>query len=263
MQTFPVGTNAVVEIEFSNNDGDPVTPTALSYTVLNGSGETVRADTPIADLTGTSTIVTVPHALIAAPGGYAIELSITVAGGEVFVQEAVFGVVPQVRLEFLKNTFQSRASALFIANSIPGLSSWAGASRNEQETALIEAFSRITRLNFFIPWPELMDVQNRIAPEYQSHLTPRMWPLMTPSLYAIYPDYFRDALNKAQVAQANFLLTDDPIGDRRRGGLFSEKIGESSIMFKNGVRPLDETVCREAMNYLTQFINTRITLTRS
>jgi hypothetical protein len=110
----------------------------------------------------------------------------------------------------------------------------------------------------------VLDLQNRIAPRYQSHITPRMWPLMTPEIWTIYPDYFKEALNRAQIIQANFLLTPNSAADRRRDGVFSEKIGESSIMFKNGVRPLDEdTVCRPAMNVLAQFLNTRITTTRS
>jgi hypothetical protein len=91
-----------------------------------------------------------------------------------------------------------------------------------------------------------------------------MWPLMTASVWQEYPAYFRDALARAQVIQANALLTFDPIADRRRAGVFSEKIGESSMMFKNGVRKLDEdTVCRPALNELAQFINNRITLTRA
>jgi hypothetical protein len=264
MKTFPVGTDAVVEVAFLDNDGNPVTPIALSYVVKDATGENVVDATAIAGLTGTSTDIAVPHGLISTPGGYSVELFITVAGGQVFIQEEIFAVQPQARLQFLVNTFQTRASAAYVSSSIPNLISWMGADKDDQTVALIEAFRRITLLNFFIPWPEVLDLQNRIAPRYQSHLTPRMWPLMTPEIWAIYPDYFKDALNRAQVIQANALLTSDPMADRRRGGLFSEKIGESSIMFKNGVRPLDnDNVSRDAMNVLAQFINNRISITRS
>jgi hypothetical protein len=263
MLTFPVGTNAVVEVPFLDNDGSPVTPTALSYVVKDASGENVVDTTAITVLTGTSTDITVPNGLISTPGGYSAELFITVAGGQVFVQEEVFLVKPTVQLQFLVNTFQTRANALYTGNSIPNMLYWMGATKDDQTAALIEAFRRITLLNFFIPWPEVLDLQNRIAPRYQSHLTPRMWPLMTPDIWTIYPDYFKDALNRAQVIQANALLNVDPRADRRRAGVFSEKIGESSIMFKSGVRPLDDLVSRDAMNALSQFLNTRITTTRS
>jgi hypothetical protein len=263
MKTFPVGTDAIVEVAFLDNDGDPVTPTSLSYVVKDGTGEEIVPLAPISVLTGTSTDITVPNGLISAPGGYSIELFITVASGQVFVQEEVFTVQPTVKLQFLVNTFQSRASALYVASQTPNMIAWMGADKDDQTVALMEAFRRIILLNFFIPWPEVLDLQNRIAPRYQSHLTPRMWPLMTPEIWTIYPDYFKDALNRAQVIQANAILTFDPMGDRRRAGVFSEKIGESSLMFKSGVRPLEDTVSRDAMSVLAQFINTRITLTRS
>jgi hypothetical protein len=263
MRTFPVGTNAVVEVPFLDNDGSPVTPVALAYAVKDSAGEDVVPLTAIATLTGTSTDISIPNGLISTPGGYSIELFITVAGGEVLVQEEVFAVQPTVKLQFLVNTFQTRANALYVSGSIPNLIAWMGATKDDQTTALIEAFRRITLLNFFIPWPEVLDLQNRIAPRYQSHLTPRMWPLMTPDIWTIYPDYFKDALNRAQVIQANALLNSDPMADRRRAGVFSEKIGESSLMFKSGVRPLDDAVSRDAMNALAQFINNRISVTRS
>lgn len=264
MLTVPVGTNAVVELPFIDNDGDPVTPTALAYVVKNAEGEQIVPSTPISTLTGTSTTVTVPSGLISAAGGYSIELFITVASGAVFVQEEIFLVKQVARLQFLVNSFQTRAQAAYTASTVPNLISWLGADKEDQEVALMEAYRRLILQNYFIPWPEVLDLQNRIAPRYQSHITPRMWPLMTPTLWEVYPDYFKEALNRAQVIQANFLLTSDPTADRRRGGVFSEKIGESSIMFKSGVRPLDEdTVCRPAMNVLTQFLNTRITTTRS
>jgi hypothetical protein len=263
MQSFPVGTNAVVEVPFLDSDGNPVTPTALAYVVKDGQGTTLVDTTAISVLSGTSTDIAIPGGLLAAPGGYSVELFITIAGGEVYIQEEVFAVKPLVQLQFLTNTFQTRANALYVSGSIPNLISWMGATKDAQTAALIEAFRRITLLNFFIPWPEVLDLQNRIAPRYQSHLTPRMWPLMTPDIWTIYPDYFKDALNRAQVIQANQLLTADPMADRRRGGLFSEKIGESSVMFKSGVRPLDDIVSRDAMTALSQFLNTRITTTRS
>ncbi|MCK1543418.1 hypothetical protein IVB12_15990 [Bradyrhizobium sp. 179] len=263
MKTFPVGTDAVVEIAFLDNDGNPVTPTALSYVVKDGEGQEVVALTPIADLTGTSTDITVPNGLIATPGGYSIELFITVADGQVFVQEEVFSVKPTAQLQFLVNTFQTRANALYVASQIPNLTAWMGAGKDDQTTALIESFRRLSLLNYVIPRPEV-DAQDYLDMECAWRLTPRMWPLMTTSVWQEYPAYFKEALNRAQVIQANQLMTFDPMADRRRAGVFSEKIGESSLMFKNGVRPLEEdTVCRPALNVLAQFINNRISITRS
>lgn len=262
MLSFRIGADAVVELPFWNDDGDPVTPTGLSYRVLDSTGAETVAATTIADLSGTETIITVPSAVLTAPGAYQIELSISVSA-QTYIQEAIFTVTPVTRLEILKNTFQSRLNAVYLGTMIPNLTYWIGAEREDQEVALIEAFRRITLLNFYIPWPDAIDVMNRIAPAYQSHITPRMWPLMTSEIWATYPEYFRQAVLNAQVVEANAVLTVDPMKSRREGGLFSEKIGESSIMFKSGVRPLSDGLSRDAMSILSQFIANRITVTRS
>jgi hypothetical protein len=114
-----------------------------------------------------------------------------------------------------------------------------------------------------IPWPELLDMQSRIAPHYKADITPRMWPLMTEDLFAQYPEAFREALKRAQVVEANQILTGDGYASRRKAGLMSESVGESSMMFKAGVRPLDLGISREALDYLTGFLNNRITTTRA
>ncbi len=264
MQNFPVGSDAVVEIPFWNNDGDPITPTGLSYRVTGSWGDEIVVPTVIANLTGTSTTITVPAAVFALPGGYTIELSIAV-GSQTFIQETIVGIVPVARLEFLRNTFLSRAGAAYVASSIPNLVYWVGAEKGDHEVALMEAFRRITLMSFSVPWPT-SNAQDRIEDDEQSIITPRMWPLMTTTAFAEYPEHFRYALTHAQLIEANAVLAsaNDPLTARRRGGVFSEKIGESSIMFKSGVRPLDEdTISRAALNLLSQFLNNRITTTRA
>lgn len=262
MQTVSVGSNAIIEVPFLDDDGTPVTPTGLRYVVLDASGNEVVGETVIGDLTGTSTTITVGSDVLGQVGGYTLELMIDV-GAQTYTQEAVFGVTTSQQLQFLVNTFQTRASALFVAQTIPNITAWLGASKDQQNIALINAFERITRLNFYIPWPELIDLQNRIAPNWVAEIGPRMWPLMTPALWAAYPQNFRDAMNKAQVADANEVLTLDPYADRRRAGLMSESIGESSMMFRAGVRPIDLPVGKKAMEYLTMFLSNRTTTTRS
>lgn len=118
-------------------------------------------------------------------------------------------------------------------------------------------------MNFIIPYPEIVDVQSIYAPEYYAEISPRMWPLMTTALYSRYPTVFTTALCKAQVCEANVILTGDPIGDKIRSGLFSEKVGESSMMFRSGLGPLKTVVDRKTLEYLSGFTNNRITTTRS
>jgi hypothetical protein len=259
---IPVGSDATLDVPFVDLNGDPVTPTGLAYAVYDGEGVPIVELTPIADLTGTHATITVPAGLHAQPGGYSIQLFITV-GSQTFIEEVVYGVFAVNSLVFLKNSFQTFAQAFYLATNIPNLTSITGSSKKEIVPALIEAFDRITKLNFVIPWPELLDMQSRIAPHYKQGLTPLMWPLMTEELFAQYPENFRKALCKAQVVEANQILTGDSYASRRRAGLMSESVGESSMMFKAGVRPLDLGMSREALDCLTGFLNNRITTTRA
>jgi hypothetical protein len=90
-----------------------------------------------------------------------------------------------------------------------------------------------------------------------------MWPLMTNALFSRYPPIFVTALCRGQVSEANAILAGDPIGDKIRSGLFSEKIGESSMMFRSGIGPLKTTVSRETLQYLQGYTNNRVYTTRS
>jgi hypothetical protein len=263
MQTFTVGSDAVVHVPFLNSNGDPVTPSAASYQVLDMNDAQVVAPTAIGDVSGTDAVVTVPTTSLV-PGGYTIRLTMTV-GSQSISHEELFGVIAVNRLTYLKNTFQTYANAVFVSRDIPNMVYWLGASRDDQTLALIEAFNRLSRFNYWIPWPEIVDMQNRIAPNWVSTLNANMWPLITPENYASYPIEFRTALNRAQVAEANAVLQggDDGYSVRRRAGLMSEKVGESSIMFHAGPRPLDLGVSRQALDFLTQYLNNRLSLTRS
>lgn len=265
MQSFKFGSDVVLTVSFiDENGGNPVTPTAASYAVFDSNGEQIVPTTSVADTSGTDAQITIPANKHVAPGGYALVLTMTV-GADTVENSVIYLVVPAQRLQILKNTFVTIQQAMFIASTTPGLQSWTGAGSDDQVASMAEAFSRLTRLNYVIPWPELVDMQSRIAPYYKSEITPRMWPLMTPDLYAAYPEQFRNAIAKAQVIEANAVIVEptDGYAARRRAGLMSESIGESSIMFRAGTRPLETPVSTDTLKCLTGFLNNRITLTRS
>jgi hypothetical protein len=113
-----------------------------------------------------------------------------------------------------------------------------------------------------ISWPEFPDMQSVLFPEYTSGLSPRMWPMMTPDLYERYPVQFRDAMMDAQIIEANQVLAGDVIGDKMRSGLLAWTVGESKMMFRSGVGPLQGRLSRDTMNRLTGWLNNRVTLTR-
>jgi len=262
MNSFPVDTDAILQVPFAREDGTAVTPTAASYVVLDGSGNTLVSRTTVNDVSGTSTAITVPAASNAEEGARSLVLTMTTAQGTV-IAETVFAIVGQTALTFLVNTIQTYAQALFTAQSIPGLDAFKAAAKQDQTIALIEGFRRLTLMNYVIPWPEVVDVMNYLYPRYAWEITPRMWPMMSADLYSRYPEGYHLAMRRAQVVEANFILTGDVIGDKMRSGLLAWTVGESKMMFRSGVKPLHGTLARETMNHLQGWVDNRRTITRS
>lgn len=261
MQTFPIGSDAIIKIPFVNDAGAPVTPTALSYVVRDELGDVVVQMTDIADLAGTSTTITVPAASHEAEGGYSVELFVTDDNGT-YIREVVYGIVATQRLVYLKNSLQTYTQAIYRTRDLQNLDAFLANDKETQCVALIESFRRLTLMNYTIPWPEYPDVQSLLMPEWVSGLSPRMWPLMTADLYERYPVDFRNALADAQVIEASAVLTTDGVNEKMRMGLLAWTVGESKMMFKSGVRPLEGHVSSATMKRLQGWLNNRITLNR-
>lgn len=262
MITVPVGTQAVLTVPFADSTGAAVTPVSASYQVLDGDDQVLVTDTGVS-VSGPTVDITVPADINAAVGARSIHLKMTLANGTVLFADTIYGVVEAVRLQFLKNTFQTYQQALFTARDLPGVTKFTSSVRDDQQLAMIEAFRRLTLLNYFIPWPEFVDVMNYLYPRYAWHITPRMWPQMTPDLYGQYPAAYHRAMQQAQVIEANAILTGNKMDDKIRAGLLAWSVGESKMMFKSGVSPLRPSVSRDTLNYLKGWLNNNYTITRS
>lgn len=263
MRTIGPNEQIVISVPVIDEDGNPVTPTALAWVLRDENDEIIRPSEDIEIVEDqTDYDITVPASSNIELGPRSVELRITHAGG-VSISSVVYGVIERARLIYATNSFQTLSQAIFLARDIPNIDSFLAASRNEQEKGLIEAFYRLTRLNFVIPPNEYTDTQSRILMECAGRLTPRMWAEITPELLNEYPARFLLALRKAQIAEANEIASGDPIAAKRRAGLLSESIGESSMMFRTGVRPLELGTSRVALSYLTGYLNNRLTIGRA
>jgi hypothetical protein len=265
MNIYPINSAVAITVPFVDYNGSPVVPAMLSYTLYDQLGAVLTGPTSVAFTSGdTSTTIIIPGNLNTAAGPRVMELTIDTASA-IYISEQVYALAPapSQRLVFLQNSFQTHAQALFLARDMLNLDAWSAATPTLQQTAMIASFERLKLMNYVIPYPEIVDVQSIYAPEYYAEISPRMWPLMTAALYSRYPAVFTLALCKGQICEANAILTGDPIGDKIRSGLFSEKIGESSMMFRSGIGPLKTVVSRATLEYLQGFTNNRIMTTRS
>lgn len=76
---------------------------------------------------------------------------------------------------------------------------------------------------------------------------------LTPELWAELQPWQREALIRAQVIEANFLLSGNTVEKQRYSGLMSHSAGESAHFYRAG-RPLELPVCRAAANALKGII---------
>ena len=266
MKTYPVGVDIAVTIPFIDLNGDPVTPTGLSVRVLDEDGNQVMPPTSVTLTPGetdlTHTIGSAYNSLATGviKGLRVVELSMTTSGG-VIPSVVMYMIQRNSNLVILDDSFQTYEQALVLASQMPALIGWDGATESERKNALAEAFRRLTTIGYRIRRPEDVDTQNTI-PDTDEVIQPRYWPIMTLERWGLLSDRFKIAIKKAQIAEANEILRGDIVGDKRRSGLLSETIGESSMMFRSG-KPLDLGISASALSYVTGYVETRITITRS
>jgi hypothetical protein len=269
MKTYPVGVAVTVTIPLVDFNGDPVTPTGLSYVVYNENDEEVVEETALDVTEGmTDAEITVPGDLNTvvegAPAGIrTVVLQIDVEGGS-FRIDLLYKLRANVPLVLLKNSFQTYAGAQLLASEMTRMFGWDGADDATRQAALVEAYERLTRVGYRVRRPQDIDFQNTVGElnDLEDIIEPRSWPVLQLTRWQNLPDHFKRALKRAQVLEANEILRGDKIGEKRRSGLMSESIGESSMMFRPG-KPLQLGISAPALEALTGYINIRMTLTRS
>jgi len=247
--------NAAVSITVPYQDslGNAVTPTAVSYRVLDGQGQEVIASTLHSGFTPGDTEITIE---VDASNNLldvgelrdlrVVEVIMTTANGEV-INSGSYLIEATDTLEVMTNTFQSFGSAVLVAMEIAGIDAWSVAAERSQKTALINAFHAISNLSFYVTSG---DAQDRLS----SSVEIRDIKSLTAEELAALPEDFLVALKRAQIIEANAQLGGDPIGDKRRDGLMSETVGESSNMYRPG-KPLLLPVSDDTMRALSRYVS--------
>ena len=197
----------------------------------------------------TDTEITIPSlANVLAPGeisgGRVVRLAIETADGihqarETYVLRAYERLVPP------RNSFMTDAAAQALAFDIPGLTGFAGADATDREAALIEAHARIAR----VPVTPVITPYYRRAKVYDRH----SWPDVTADEFRTIHQGMKRAPMRAQLREANDILASDPVRDKRRSGVLSERIGESSVTL-SPTTATETPASPEAMAELVGFI---------
>ncbi|MVX56400.1 hypothetical protein [Parasutterella muris] len=202
-------------------------------------------------------------------------LKVTTESGGVLNLEYVYGLTVADPLVVGVNSFMTYRQAQRLAMDMSKLSNWDLMPQSQRISALMEAKAHICRLNFNFGTVQLdMSKQDYVV---QAAGKPRS--VKVGDIFGVYgdsvkledlepedfeklPQKFKDALMKAQLAEADDVLTVDSIADRRRQGLILETIGEVKQMFSS-VLPAQTAVSSRAMSYLARYLSTGKKLGRS
>lgn len=244
MNVYRSGSDVSLVIPLVDENGNTLTPSAVSYRVLNQTEDELQAATPVVGFTAgdTSVSVTIPAALNTLTATDIRQLRIiTLATQEPGNSEAYIRVSYIVSNEFTLvtgiNSYQTFGEATLLTLDMPDMIGWQfAADDRKREAALIEAYHRIGRLRFVVDGVDVVRINE-----------------MADADFALLSPIFRDALKKAQVSEADIILGGDPIQRKREEGLLSDSVGESSIMFRPG-KPLLMSVSRRSLNYLAGYV---------
>lgn len=264
MKAYPVGVAVTVTIPYLDFNGDPVTPTGVTVRILDQDGVVLFTDTSVAVAsTDTDLTYTVPPAynllkIDETAGARTVEADIqTIAG--LFPASVSYLVRASKRLTPVSNSFQTYEQSLVTASQLPSVAAWEASDPEDRKNALEEAFRRLTAIGYRI---RANEVSEDVVDGQDYIVRPTRWPAMTVEDWNKLPAKFRAAIRRAQVIEAADILTNDPAEYKRRLGVLSESIGESSMMFRTG-KPLDLGISAAALNQLTGYIEFRITTTRA
>ena len=266
MHKYPAGTAVTVALPLVDLNGDTITPTGLSARVLDQDGVQLVAPYAPSNTDGDAEIeITVPASANQVASGLAgrtVELTITTANGT-YNQSNSYLIEAMIAFTVPNNSFQSYVQALITAEMLPNLMEWGMANDEDRQRAMLEAYARLTRIGYRIRSNQEL-AQDRIADvlDGEERVAPGWWPQMTVSEWNALSSRFRKAMCRAQIIEANEVLRGVRPDDKRRMGILSESIGESSMMFRVG-KPLDLGISQAALRELTGFLDLRATVGRT
>ena len=287
MQIYPAGTSVTLTAPLVDGGGNPLNAQSVSYSVVDMNENVVVPSTAVSTFSpGSATVtVTVPAAInqvAALPPDS--QVNNTMIGmfntreartiifqcvdqdGNQFVVKSSYGLENPDPLHVGMNSFQTLPYAELTAMDIVGTPGWDGASDKDKIAAMIDAWNRITQLNFWllnsnVNWgqdnmnyvPEGVYQSPYASDGQQMFIFNGNLALLTPIQYQNLPYRFKRCLEKAQVAEADYLLGGDPTDLIRQNGVILDTVGQTKQMYRT-TKALDLPVSKRALKYLSQFV---------
>lgn len=202
--------------------------------------------------------------------GREIVVFLTDSASETTELRDYFLVVSSQPLALMQNSFITYPEALALRGEFAQLPGWDANERTAQAAALAQAHRNICRMSFKVPGHNgSADNQKKAywgtgAESIFYDRGGRRVRVSTLTLeeFDALPEKFARALKRAQIAEADALLGGNPIADKRKAGIISETIGETSAFFQS--KPyLNLPITRAAYEEVQRYVYMKIGVERS
>lgn len=255
MRVFAPGLELVIPLTIT----PPMSGAAIvsfTYTIYDKTEQVIQASASGTVVNGAAGSVTFNAGILAntlavgeSMGVRWVKLNITYADNSTATSDYYYGLQVGEGLVIGLNSFLTYTEAEFVAHWIPNLDGWLANEKQARITALAQAREDLCRLTYRY---DPANDQTRITE------TPGMFSIdlreQDATELAALPADFTAALKRAQVIQANYLMSGSTTEKQREDGLMSRTVGESSEMYRPGMGPIRYPVCREAMVALSGYL---------
>lgn len=243
MKIYNSGIDISETIPLVDDNGTQLNVASIVYDVFDSDGFEVVAQTPEFGFAASdpSVVISIGSALNVLTDGKqrdvrAINLYLTLINGDTMSIVHLYGIQASGYVATMSNSYQTYQSAEMLAIDIQNLDEWDAATVTQKNSAMVEAFHRIGKMTFSVDGVIVRSVNG-----------------MTKAEFDLLSSDFVLSIRRAQVIEADVILGNDPVSDRRQEGLMSKTVGESSEMFRPG-KPVLMQASRRALDALAGFV---------
>lgn len=267
--------NQAAQIAFDLLDasGNVILAVSAAWSLFDQAG-TILNSGIIPVTTGATTIIipltAIDNTVASGSAGREIQVVLTQINGSTVEINDYFVLIQTRQLELMTNSFCTYPEALAIRTTFgPGLDGWdVNIDSFTRSSAMVDAHERLLRMTYKVPF---VDIQSHIASDYALWGTGvdlpwdyarliRLRSISLPAFQAL-PAPFQFALKRAQIVEANQILGGDLIANKRREGLISETIGQSSSFFSS--KPyLNLPISKQAYVEVQRYVQIKVAIAR-
>lgn len=220
LQEFATGSGVNITVPLIDQNGNAFSANAISFRLVDEAGNVILPwQPPLSFLAGSQEAVINIFGMyntLAEGVPYAariIEIKAVTSGGTILVSE-MYMIVSGQPLALGTNSFVTHAEAVMLTRTMAGLDTWLAETRPNQIKALMQAFSNIGHL--------------KVRTGYSKRVTE-----LTLTEIQTLNKNLVDALKRAQLIEANHLLSIDPeAAAMREDGVVMMDVGESKQQWR-------------------------------